>query len=172
MALLEILKYPDPRLRQVARPVEEVDDSVRKMVSDMAETMYAAPGVGLAANQVGIPLRIVVIDVAAEGEPSQLQVLINPEITERRGKHLWREGCLSFPGVSEEVKRAQWVRARALDIYGKPIEIEAEDLLAVAIQHETDHLDGVLMIDQVSAFARRRIGRKMANQSRSVSIDD
>ena len=172
MALLEILKYPDPRLRQVARPVEEVDDSVRKMVSDMAETMYAAPGVGLAANQVGIPLRIVVIDVAAEGEPSQLQVLINPEITERRGKHLWREGCLSFPGVSEEVKRAQWVRARALDIYGKPIEIEAEDLLAVAIQHETDHLDGVLMIDQVSAFARRRIGRKMANQSRSASIDD
>ena len=172
MALLEILKYPDPRLREVARPVENVDDSIRKIVSDMAETMYAAPGVGLAANQVGIPLRIVVIDVATDGEPSQLRIFINPEILEKRGKHVWREGCLSFPGISEEVKRAQWVRARALDVHGKPFEIEADDLLAVAIQHETDHLDGVLMIDQVSAFARRRIGRKMAHQSRSATIDE
>ncbi len=172
MALLEILKYPDPRLRDVARPVQEVDESIGRIVNDMAETMYAAPGVGLAATQVGIPLRIFVIDVAAEGEPSQLRVFINPEIMERRGKQLWKEGCLSFPGVAEEVKRAQWIRARALDIDGKPFEVDADDLLAVAIQHETDHLDGVLMIDQVSAFARRRIGRKMANHSRSGTVDD
>jgi peptide deformylase len=165
MALLEVLKYPDPKLREVALPVVAVDDSIRRIVSDMSETMYAAPGVGLAATQVGIPLRIFVIDVAAEGEPSQLRVFINPEIIERVGKHLWKEGCLSFPGVAEDVKRAKQVKVSALDLDGKPFELEANDLLAVAIQHENDHLDGVLMIDQVSAFARRRIGRKLAEVS-------
>ncbi len=171
MALLEILKYPDPRLREVARPVAEVDDAIRKIAADMAETMYAAPGVGLAATQVGIPLRIFVIDVASEGEPSELRVFINPEIIERVGKQLWKEGCLSFPGVAEDVKRAEHVKARALDIQGKPFEVEAEGLLAVAIQHETDHLDGVLMIDQVNAFARRRIGRKLAVHGKSPSAE-
>ena len=162
MAVLEILTYPDSRLREVATPVTNVDDRVREIVDHMAETMYAAPGVGLAAPQVGISLRIFVIDVAAEGEASRLRVFINPEILEVRGKHVWREGCLSFPDVSEEVKRAEWVRVRALDREGTPFELEAEGLLAVAVQHETDHLNGVLMIDQVSAFARRRIGRKLA----------
>lgn len=167
MAVLEILTYPDPRLRELAKPVATVDDSIREIVDNMAETMYAAPGVGLAATQVGVPLRIFVVDTAAEGESSQLRVFINPEILELRGKHLWREGCLSFPDVSEEVKRAEWVRARALDREGKPFELEAEGLLAVAIQHETDHLNGVLMIDQVSSFARRRIGRKLAARPRA-----
>jgi peptide deformylase len=171
MALLEILKYPDPRLREAARPVAVVDDSIRKIVSDMSETMYAAPGVGLAATQVGIPLRIFVIDVASEGEPSQLMVFINPEILERAGKLLWKEGCLSFPGVAEDVKRAEHIKARALDLDGKPFELQADGLLAVAIQHETDHLDGVLMIDQVSAFARRRIGRKLASQGKSAGAE-
>jgi peptide deformylase len=171
MALLEILKYPDPRLREVARPVPIVDDAVRKIVSDMAETMYAAPGVGLAATQVGIALRIFVIDVAAEGEPSELRVFINPEITDREGKLLWKEGCLSFPGVAEDVKRAERIRVRALDLEGNPFELEADGLLAVAVQHENDHLDGVLMIDQVSAFARRRIGKKLASHAKSASVE-
>jgi peptide deformylase len=166
MALLTILTYPDPRLREVARPVANVDDSIRSIVDDMAETMYTAPGIGLAATQVGIPLRIFVIDIAAEGEPNDLRVFINPQIVERRGKHMWREGCLSFPDVAEEVKRAQSVRVKALDREGREFELDAEDLLAVAIQHESDHLDGVLMIDQVSPFARRRIGKKLATRAR------
>ncbi len=167
MAVLQILTYPDPRLREVAEPVTAVDESIREIVDNMAETMYAAPGVGLAANQVGISLRIFVIDTAAEGEASELRVFINPEILEVRGKHVWREGCLSFPDVSEEVKRAEWVRVRALDREGKPFELEADGLLAVAVQHETDHLNGVLMIDQVGAIARRRIGRKLAGRPRA-----
>ena len=166
MALLTILTYPDPRLREVARPVANVDDSIRSVIDDMAETMYSAPGIGLAATQVGIPLRIFVIDTAIEGEQSDLRVFINPQIVERRGKHTWREGCLSFPDVAEEVKRAQSVRVKALDRDGRPFELDAEDLLAVAIQHEADHLDGILMIDQVSPFARRRIGRKLATRAR------
>lgn len=166
MARLPILTYPDPRLRKVAEPVAVVDESIRALVEDMAETMYSAPGIGLAATQVGIPKRIFVIDVAAEGEKSMLRVFINPEIIERHGKHVWREGCLSFPDVSEEVKRAQSVLVRALDKEGRTFELTADDLLAVAIQHETDHLDGILMIDQVSPFARRRIGRKLATRAR------
>lgn len=167
MALLEILTYPDPKLREVAKPVSVVDDAIRTIVNDMAETMYAAPGVGLAATQVGIALRIFVIDTAAEGEQSDLRVFINPQILERRGKHMWREGCLSFPDVAEEVKRAESVRVRALDRDGREFELEADGLLAVVIQHEADHLDGILMIDQVSSFARRRIGRKLASRVRA-----
>ena len=166
MALLTILTYPDPRLREVGLPVAIVDNSIRSIVDDMAETMYSAPGIGLAATQVGIPLRIFVVDIAAEGEQSDLRVFINPQIVERRGKHMWREVCLSFPDVAEEVKRAQSVRVKALDRDGRAFELDAQDLLAVAIQHETDHLDGVLMIDQVSPFARRRIGRKLATRAR------
>lgn len=165
MALLEILKYPDPRLREVARPVATIDESIRQIVVDMAETMYAAPGIGLAATQVGIPLRIFVIDVAPEGEPSELRVFINPQIESKRGKQVWKEGCLSFPGVAEDVKRAEWIKAKAYGADGKPFELEADGILAVAIQHENDHLDGVLMIDQVNALARRRIGHKMASNT-------
>jgi peptide deformylase len=161
MALLEILKYPDPRLRQVAQRVEQVTDATRKLIEDMAETMYAATGCGLAATQVGVDQRIFVIDVAAEGEDSNLQVFINPEIVERDGIQTWEEGCLSFPGASEEIRRAERVKVKALDQFGKAFELEATGLLAIAIQHENDHLDGVLMIDKLNALKRRLVSRKV-----------
>lgn len=125
-----------------------VTDEIRRLVDDMAETMYAAPGCGLAAPQIGVNLRVFVIDIAGEDEPSDLRVFINPEMLETEGVQTWQEGCLSFPGVTEEIKRAERVRARALGADGKPFELRAEGLLAVAIQHETDHLNGVLMIDR------------------------
>jgi peptide deformylase len=162
MALLPIVKYPDPRLKQRAVPVEGVNDDIRRLVDDMAETMYAAPGVGLAANQVGVLLRVFVIDISSEDEPSELRVFINPEILDATGTQVWEEGCLSFPGVTEEIRRAEHVRVRALDRDGKPFELEAEGLLAVAIQHETDHLNGVVMLDKLSAVKKRLLGRKLA----------
>ena len=162
MAVLPIVKYPDPRLKQQAQPVETVDDDIRRLVDDMAETMYAAPGVGLAANQVGVLLRVFVIDISSEDEPSELRVFINPEILEATGTQVWEEGCLSFPGVTEEIRRAGRVRVRALDRDGKPFELEADGLLAVAIQHETDHLNGVVMLDKLSAVKKRLLGRKLA----------
>jgi len=162
MALLPIVKYPDPRLKQRALPVKNVDDEIRRLVDDMAETMYAAPGVGLAANQVGVLLRVFVIDISSEDEPSRLHVFINPEIIETSGTLVWEEGCLSFPGVTEEIRRAEHVRVRALDRDGKPFELEADGLLAVAIQHENDHLNGVVMLDKLSAVRRRLLGRKLA----------
>jgi len=139
-----------------------VDDSIRELVSDMAETMYDAPGVGLAANQVGVPLRIFIIDIADEDSPSDLRVFINPEIMDADGTQSWQEGCLSFPGVSEEVKRAERVRVRALNEQGEAFELEADGLRAVAIQYENDHLNGVLMIDKFNALKRRKIGRQVA----------
>jgi len=166
MALRPILKYPAPCLKQVAKPVAAVDDEIRQLVDDMAETMYAAPGVGLAANQIGVLLRIFVIDVAGEDEPSDLKVFINPEIVETDGTQTWEEGCLSFPGVMEEIRRAERVRVKALDRDGKPFELEAEGLLAVAIQHENDHLNGVVMLDKLNAVKRRLLGRKLAQQQR------
>lgn len=169
MAIRPILTYPDPRLREVAQPVERVDDAIRALVEDMAETMYAAPGVGLAANQIGVPLRIFVIDIAQEDEPSELRVFINPELLERDGTQLYREGCLSFPGVAEEVKRAATVKVRALNAQGEPFELEAEGLLAVAIQHENDHLDGVLMVDKFNALKRRMIGRRVSQAVAEMS---
>ena len=158
----EILEYPDPRLREMAKPVSEVTDEVRSLVDDMAETMYAAPGCGLAAPQIGIDLRVFVVDCAGEDEPSDLRVFINPEILEKDGQVTWNEGCLSFPGVTEEIKRAERVKVRALDRDGKPFELETDGLLAVAIQHETDHLNGVLMIDKLNALKKRMMGRKLA----------
>jgi peptide deformylase len=169
MALLEILEYPDPRLREVAKPVAEVTDEIRKLCEDMAETMYDAPGVGLAATQVGVPLRIFVIDIAGEDEPSDLRVFINPDIYEKDGVQTWNEGCLSFPGVSEEIKRAEHVRVRALDASGKAFDLEADGLLAVAIQHENDHLDGILMIDKLSAIKKRMASRKLAKRQKDSS---
>jgi peptide deformylase len=160
--ILEILKYPDPRLREVAKPVPAVTDEIKRLVDDMAETMYAAPGCGLAATQLGIAHRIFVIDVASENEPSDLRVFINPEILQLEGTQTWTEGCLSFPGVTEEIKRANQVRVRALNRDGVPFELEADGLLAVAIQHETDHLNGVLMIDKLSALKKRMMSRKLA----------
>jgi peptide deformylase len=162
MAVLPILKYPDARLKTKAEPVETIDDEIKQLVEDMAETMYDAEGVGLAANQVGVLKRIFVIDIASEDEPSNLTVFINPEILETTGALTWEEGCLSFPGITEEIKRAEHVRVRALGVDGKPFELEADGLLAVAIQHENDHLDGVVMLDKLSAIKRRMLGRKLA----------
>ncbi len=161
MAVRTILHYPDPRLREKARPVAEITPEIKKLVEDMAETMYAAPGVGLAATQIGEPHRVFVIDIAGEDEPSQLRVFINPEIVARDGELTWEEGCLSFPGVTEDIDRASKVKVRALDVDGKPFELEAEGLLAVAVQHELDHLDGVLMIDRMGALKKRIVDRKM-----------
>jgi len=161
MAVLPILTYPHPILKSVAQPVSEVTDEIRKLVEDMAETMYAAPGVGLAANQVGVLKRIFVIDVAGEDEPSDLKVFINPEIVEMDGEQLFSEGCLSFPGASEDIKRAKTLKVRALDAQGNAFELEADGLLAVAVQHENDHLNGVLMIDKVGTLKKRKISRQV-----------
>ncbi len=161
MALLPILHYPDPRLREVAKPVTEITPEILKLIDDMAETMYDAPGCGLAANQVGVMLRIFVIDTAGEDEPSDLRVYINPEILELDGVQVWEEGCLSFPGATEEIKRAERVKIRALDRDGKEFTLEADGLLAVAIQHENDHLNGVLMIDKLSALKKRMMSKKV-----------
>ena len=161
MAVRTILHYPDPRLREKAKTVAEITPEIRKLVEDMAETMYAAPGVGLAATQIGEPYRIFVIDTASENEPSELRVFINPEIVQKDGDVTWEEGCLSFPGVVEEIDRAAKVRVRAMGVDGKVFEIDADDLLAVAVQHELDHLDGVLMIDRMGALKKRIVDRKM-----------
>lgn len=161
MAVLPILTYPDPRLKAVAEPIERVTDEIRALAQDMAETMYAAPGVGLAANQVGVLKRIFVIDIADEDEPSDLKVFINPEIIERDGEIVYPEGCLSFPGASEEITRSATVKVRALNENGEPFELFAEGLLAVAIQHENDHLNGVLMIDKVGSLKKRKISRQV-----------
>lgn len=161
MALLPILKYPDPRLKEPAQPVTQFGSELKKLVEDMAETMYAAPGIGLAANQVGVLLRLFIIDIASDDEPSDLQVFVNPELVELTGTQTYEEGCLSFPGASEEIKRAAKVHVRAQNVEGKPFELVAEGLLAVAIQHENDHIDGVLMIDKVNPLKRRKISRQV-----------
>jgi peptide deformylase len=162
MAIREILEYPDPRLREVAKPVDAVTDEIRQLAEDMAETMYAAKGCGLAATQIGVDKRVFVVDCAGEDEPSDLKVFINPEILETEGAQQFTEGCLSFPGVSEDIKRALRIKVRALGLDGKPFVLEADGLLAVAVQHETDHLNGVLMIDKLNALKRRMLGRKLA----------
>lgn len=161
MAVRTILHYPDPRLREKALPVAEINATIQQLVDDMAETMYAAPGVGLAATQIGEPHRIFVIDTAGEDEPSDLKVFINPEIVASEGKITWEEGCLSFPTVTEDIDRKARVRVRALNREGKAFELDAEGLLAVAVQHELDHLDGVLMIDHMGALKKRIVDRKM-----------
>ena len=164
MALRTILHYPDPRLRQVAKPVAVVDDDIRRLVDDMAETMYAAPGIGLAAVQINVPQRVVVVDLSETRRA--LQVFINPEIFERDGKQVFEEGCLSVPGVFDEVERAQHIRLRALDRDGKPFELEAEGLLATCIQHEIDHLDGKVFVDYLSRLKQSRIRKKIEKQER------
>lgn len=161
MAVRTILHYPDKRLTQHAEPVSAVNDEIRTLVDDMAETMYAAPGVGLAAPQIGVLLRIFVIDIAGENEPSQLREFINPEIVEKSGVIAWEEGCLSFPGVTVEIERAEKVTIRALNVKGETFELTADGLLAVALQHEYDHLDGKLMTDRVSLLKRRMMDREM-----------
>jgi len=161
MTIRQVLSYPDKRLRVRARPVEKVDAAIRRLIDDLAETMYAEPGIGLAAPQLGEALRIFVIDLASP-KGGELQVFVNPRIVRAEGEIVWKEGCLSFPGISEEVTRAMSVRVEALDRDGKPFSLDATELLAVAIQHESDHLDGKLLIDRVSFLKKRMIRRQMA----------
>jgi peptide deformylase len=162
MARLEILRYPDPRLYTKAAPVERVDASIRSLIADMAETMYAAPGVGLAATQVDVHRRVIVIDTSEARDA--LLVLVNPEIVWREGTQLLEEGCLSVPGIYEPVERSQKVRVKALDRDGKPFELEAEELLAVCIQHEMDHLEGKVFVDYLSRLKRERIRTRLQKQ--------
>ena len=164
MAILDILRFPDPRLRNKARPVEQVDDALRRLLDDMLETMYQAPGIGLAATQVNVAKRVVVMDLSEE--KNQPLCLINPEILESSGKETMEEGCLSVPGVFESVSRAQQLRLKALDRDGNPFEIEADGLLAVCIQHELDHLDGKLFVDYLSSLKRQRIRKRLEKEER------
>ncbi len=162
MSVLNILHFPDPLLRQKAKLVTTVDAGIRRIVDDMFETMYGAPGIGLAAVQVNILKRIIVIDISEDR--NQPLCLINPEIIEATGSEKSEEGCLSVPGIYEQVRRAEHIRVHALDRDGKTIELETGDLLAVCIQHEIDHLDGKLFVDHLSALKRHRIRKKLEKQ--------
>jgi peptide deformylase len=159
MALLKIRHYPDPVLKQVAAPVAEFDEALRRLVEDMAETMYAAPGVGLAAPQVGVSRRLALIDCSARDEEAQLLVLVNPQIIEREGDSFEEEGCLSVPEYYARVARSARVKVRFFDLDGRERVIEADGLTAIACQHEIDHLDGVLFVDHLSPL-KRSIFRK------------
>ena len=160
MAILEILKYPDPRLRTVAKPVAEVNDRLRQLIDDMLETMYAAPGIGLAATQVNVHERLFVIDITED--KSEPLCFINAKILEQSGCIEADEGCLSVPEVYESVERAERIRVKALDKDGQAFELEAEGLLAVCIQHEIDHLDGKLFVDYLSQLKRSRLKKKLS----------
>lgn len=164
MAIMKILEFPDPRLRKKAVPVEQVDDALRTLIGDMFETMYAAPGIGLAATQVDVHLRVLVADVSADRDAPH--VLINPGILEKDGVTVTEEGCLSVPGYFEEVERAEHIRVRYLDRDGERQEGEFEGLLAVCIQHEIDHLDGKLFVDYLSEAKRQRIRKRLTKERR------
>jgi peptide deformylase len=164
MAILDILHFPDPRLRNKAEPVTEVTDEVRTLIDDMFETMYEAPGIGLASIQVNVPLRVIVVDVSEDR--SEPIALINPEILGKEGVEEMDEGCLSVPGVYETVQRADRIRVRYLDRDGNSVERDADGLLAVCIQHEIDHLDGKLFVDYLSNLKRQRIRKKLEKESR------
>ncbi|MCG8533676.1 MAG: peptide deformylase [Pseudomonadales bacterium] len=164
MAILDILEFPDPRLRTKAKPVTKVDDKIRKLTDDMLETMYEAPGIGLAATQVNVHQRIVVIDVSEEkNEPL---VLINPEYDILEGEQEFDEGCLSVPGYYETVTRAEKIRLKALNREGEPYEMVCEGLLSVCVQHELDHLDGKLFVDHISKLKRERIRKKLVKEQK------
>jgi peptide deformylase len=162
MARLPIIEFPDPRLRTVARPVREVDTRIRQLIDDMFETMYAAPGIGLAATQVNIHQRLLVLDVSEDH--TRPMVFINPEILLAEGHQVYQEGCLSVPGIFADVKRAEKIAVRALDRDGQPFELEAEGLLAVCIQHEMDHLAGKVFVDYLSPLKRELVRKKLAKQ--------
>lgn len=166
MAILPILRYPDPRLYKVAAKVSRVDSEIRKLIKDMAQTMYAAPGIGLAATQVDVHKRVIVIDISEARD--QLQVFINPEILEASGEADCEEGCLSVPGIYEKVRRAERVKVRALDAEGRQFGLEAEGLLAVCVQHEKDHLEGKVFVDYLSRLKRQRIIAKLNKQARQA----
>lgn len=164
MSLLPILRFPDPRLKKVAQPVAKVDDEIRRLVRDMAETMYEAPGIGLAATQVDVHRRVIVIDVSETKD--QLLALINPELIEADGVQVYEEGCLSVPGIYDKVERAEHVVVRYLDLDGATQTISAEGLLAVCLQHEMDHLQGKVFVEHLSPLKQTRIKAKLAKQAR------
>jgi len=159
MTILNILKYPDQRLYKVAREVKVVNNEIKTLISDMAETMYEAPGIGLAATQVDFHQRIIIIDISED--KNNLLVLINPILLESKGEEFNQEGCLSVPEVFEKVKRAEWIKISAIDINGKKFELEADGLLAVCIQHEMDHLEGKVFVDYLSNLKKNRIKKKL-----------
>jgi peptide deformylase len=169
MARLDILHYPDARLHTVAKPVRAVDARIRKLIDDMAETMYAAPGIGLAATQVNVHERVVVIDISETHD--ELRVFINPEIISQSGREESEEGCLSVPGIFDKIQRAERITVRAQDRDGKPFELQADGLLAVCIQHEMDHLMGKVFVDYLSNLKRNRIKAKLLKQAREHHPD-
>jgi len=170
MSLLTILHYPDARLHKVAARVEQVDDKIRQLISDMAETMYAAPGVGLAATQVDVHLRVIVIDISETRD--QLRVLVNPELVAASGVANREEGCLSVPDIYEKVARAERITVRAQDAEGRPYTLEAEGLLAVCIQHEMDHLEGKVFVEKLSRLKQNRIRARLRKQERRQPAPD
>ncbi|MFQ5545691.1 MAG: peptide deformylase [Acidiferrobacterales bacterium] len=166
MAIRKILHYPDPRLRRKALPVDTVDDEIRTLIDDMAETMYQAPGIGLAAPQIDVSKRVLILDISEAR--NELRVFVNPELLTQEGEQTMEEGCLSVPGVYDEVTRAEKVTVRALGRDGKPFELEADGLLATCVQHEIDHLDGKLFVDYLSRLKQRRARKKLEKQQRLV----
>jgi len=166
MAIMPILHFPDPRLREPTTEITEVDDKVRALIDDMLETMYDAPGIGLAAPQVNVHKKLIVIDIS--DDKTAPMSLINPQIVTAEGLELMEEGCLSVPGIYEQVERAERVQVRALDRNGSMLEFEADGLLAVCIQHEIDHLDGKLFVDYLSVLKQKRIRKKMEKQRRQT----
>ncbi len=165
MAILDILNYPDPRLHTVAKPVKEVDAALRRLIGDMAETMYAAPGIGLAATQVNQHIQLLIIDTSETKD--QLQVFINPRILEKDGEQVYEEGCLSVPGIYDNVTRAEKVIVEAMNEKGETFKLEAHGLLSVCIQHEMDHLLGKVFVEYLSPLKRTRIKNKMLKQQRN-----
>ena len=170
MARLPIIEFPDPRLRTVARPVREVDTRIRQLIDDMFETMYEAPGIGLAATQVDVHERLLVLDVSED--KSYPMVFINPEIVSAEGHQVYQEGCLSVPGIYADVKRVEKIQVRALDRDGQPFEVNADGLLAVCIQHEMDHLAGKVFVDYLSPLKRELVRKKLAKQRRLEGNED
>jgi len=166
MALLKIVHYPDPRLYKVAQPIATVDDNIKALIADMAETMYAAPGIGLAATQVDRHVRLILVDISES--KNDLKVFINPEILEASGQSEHEEGCLSVPGIYDMVTRPERIRVRALNSLGQAFELEADDLLAVCIQHEIDHLDGKVFVEYLSRLKQERIRKKLLKQAREA----
>lgn len=167
MAILRILEYPDPGLKKLAAPVSMVDDRIKQLVRDMADTMYQAPGIGLAAIQIAVPLQVIVIDISESKD--QLQVLINPEILAKEGEIECEEGCLSVPGYYDKVKRAEKIIVRALDAEGTPYQREAQGLLAVCIQHEIDHLYGTVFVEYLSPLKQTRLKSKIKKRQRELA---
>jgi peptide deformylase len=166
MAIRKILHYPDPRLRRKALPVDTVDDEIRTLIDDMAETMYQAPGIGLAAPQIDVSKRVLILDISEAR--NELRVFVNPELLTQEGEQTMEEGCLSVPGVYDEVTRAEKVTVRALGRDGKPFELQVDGLLATCVQHEIDHLDGKLFVDYLSRLKRQRVRKKLEKQQRLV----